>query len=256
MSDFSGDEQLSDLIYNLEEGITVSAELKTLVSDDIALFEMQCGGEPGSLMPILTALEAMKMALAAFALIGYDAQGLLACKGLNQIYLGLSHGSICSYMPETLAWMFCTMIIILFSGMTLFTLRAALLPDKAVRVVEEHTTDDYELELKYMPSAETPIPLGNHPFSNYTDDEERYQYSVGPSVTSSNNGQSTQHDDDSLTNFSANLEDIEEVIEVTRIPTEETGSVDIQISTRSLPTEKVSRMSINASGKKESTRTL
>lgn len=252
VSEFDGVDQLSDLVYTLEEGITVSSELKAIIANDIALFEMQCGGEPGSLMPVLTGLEGMKIALAAFTLIGYDAENLLACKGLNKIYRGLSHVSICSYMPETLAWMFCTMIIILFSGMTLFTLRAALLPDKAVRLVEAHDEGDYEL--KYMPSAETPIPLGNHPFSNCTDDDDRYEYSVGPSITSSHNDRTT--DDDSLTNFSANLEDVEEMVEVKRIPSDESGSVDIMVSSRTLPVGNVSRMPMEETEKKRSTKTL
>ncbi len=136
-------------------------------------------------------LDATKIAVAAFLLVGYRAQSLLNCRRLNSIYIGLAHGAVCEHMPETLSWMFCTMAIIMFSGMTLFTFRAALLPDKEVKRGELEEIDDV-YENQYSPS----IDKDDYPYvpNSNTEEDGRYQYSVGPSVSTFTNSQMVDSD--------------------------------------------------------------
>ena len=131
---------------DLETSHEICTDLKEVINADITAFEIACNGYPGSLDPLLTSLDATKIAITTFLVVGYRAQSLLNCQRLNSIYIGLSHGAVCTHMPDTLAWMFCTMAIILLSGMTLFTFRAALLPDKEVRRSEFEEIDDVLIE--------------------------------------------------------------------------------------------------------------
>jgi hypothetical protein len=237
---------LNGLVANLEEGYVACNDFQLIMAADINTFEKACGGKPGSLEPITVALNGMQAATLSFTEIGYDAQELLACRKLNSIYIKLMHGSVCTHMPETLAWMFCTMCIILLSGMMLFTLRAALLPDKIVN------DDEY--------SVDTSLGLGHLPRHHV--DSRRGNYSVGPSTVTSiddynfnessatlatdinvrsdgalgyNNGK----EEESASVVSAKTEaespvEEQQEVEVSRLPTADEGDVVVQVSTRNL----------------------
>lgn len=175
-STFSGNSELDKLVNDLESAHELCTDLKQVINADLTTFETACGGYPGSLDPLLVSLDATKIAVGAFLVVGYKAQSLLSCKRLNSIYIGLAHGAVCEHMPETLAWMFCTMAIIMFSGMILFTFRAALLPDKAVEL--EEIDDVYEN--KYTPSFDKSEPSYASKFR--TQQRPKYQH-TGPSVS-------------------------------------------------------------------------
>lgn len=158
-------QDLDDLVSNLEAATQASTDLKEIMLQDLSFFETACGGTTGSLDPILSAIDASKVALAQFILVGFDMQQLLSCEELNSIYIKLAHGSVCTYLPDTFAWMFCTMSIILLSGMILYTLRSALLPNKEIRddKNEESVVDmDHEM---YLPSMIEPNK--RHPNIHY-----------------------------------------------------------------------------------------
>ena len=228
-------------MVNLEEGLTVCSDLQSIMKEDITSFENSCAGSPGSLDPILLALGGMQIAIAGFILIGFDAQDLLKCEGLNSIYIGLTHGSACTHMPETLAWMFCTMFIILISGMTLFTLRAALLPDKIVEYwssgSDSNGSQD-QFDERYLNQDMEVIYSSK---SSNPDDLLKYKYSIEPSILSNNNVTPID-DDDTATSSSGGeknmqvartYDDIED-IEIKRLPTTQTEDVEIQVSSRNL----------------------
>jgi hypothetical protein len=255
---------LNGLVANLEEGYVACNDFQLIMAADINTFEKACGGKPGSLEPITVALNGMQAATLSFTEIGYDAQELLACRKLNSIYIKLMHGSVCTHMPETLAWMFCTMCIILLSGMMLFTLRAALLPDKIVNDDEysdSYTDDDEDiLANKYEHSVDTSLGLGHLPRHHV--DSRRGNYSVGPSTVTSiddynfnessatlatdinvrsdgalgyNNGK----EEESASVVSAKTEaespvEEQQEVEVSRLPTADEGDVVVQVSTRNL----------------------
>lgn len=149
---------MDDLVVNLEEGYVVVNDLKQVIEANIADFELACGGTSGSLSPVLDSFDAMRVAAANFILIGYDGQDLLQCEGLNEIYIGLSHGSVCNYMPETLSWLFITMTIILGAGMVLITFRAALKPDKFNEIDDDYVVEyqDDDGDVKSLRSIQTP----------------------------------------------------------------------------------------------------
>jgi len=284
---FSGSSELETFVSDLESAYEVSSDLKQVISADITMYEQACNGYPGSLDPLLVSLDAVKLAIGNFLVVGYKAQSFLNCKRLNSIYIGLSHGAVCSHLPDTLAWMFCTMAIILFSGMVLFTFRAALLPDKQIRN-ELHEIDDV-YENNYEPSVDlSPPPSKEFPRINTF---RNYNSRTDPSVSTFTVSQTVIHDDtsvctdngssaDSFTgkpiqnleenvgenretstvpqtsdnhdsraqtapatmeaaslNKSANTNDISEVeeeVEVTRLPTEDVDDVEIQVSQRNL----------------------
>ena len=201
----------------------VVSDLKDIIQGDTSAFETACGGSEGSLDPVLTALDVMKIAIASFTLIGHDGQNLLSCQGLNSIYIGLSHGSICRHMPETLAWMFFTMTIILLSGLNLFTFRAALLPDKRTHDDEDimrGEEDEYDDEIKSIASNETPLPISQNPLHIPVDFDEN------STVDMSENHLGRKEDD--------SIEHIEQEIEVSRLPTTDSDDIEIQISSRNL----------------------
>ena len=130
---------------------------------ELPFFEAACNGTSGSLNPVLTSIDATKVSIGQFILIGNDMEQVLACQGLNSIYIKLAHGSVCTYLPETFAWMFCTMSIILFSGMTLFTLRAALLPNMETQYDPDEDEDDLDHE-KRLPHDDS---NAQHPYISY-----------------------------------------------------------------------------------------
>lgn len=230
-TDFSGTAELDTLVVQLGEARDAVRDLKDIIASDQPAFETACGGTAGSLDPVMLSLEAMKLASNGFLVIGADAQSLLSCKELNGIYLGLSHGAVCKYMPETLAWMFVTMSIILIAGMTLVTFRAALRPDVLTEDQRRYFFDDEEEDFKRSPSSETPFPASNRTLNTRGQDE--FERSVDGQSQQGRYDDATADYTEDQRNDTGYYED-EHDVEISRLPTNEGGGVQVQRSARNL----------------------
>jgi len=135
---FKGQTDMINIVDNLKSGLEVADDLKVLLDNQITTFEAACGGEAGSLGPVSDAIGGFKYATISFVVIGENALRTAECEPINKIYTDFSHEGVCRNMPDTLYWMFITMMLVLVSGMAIFTLRGALLPS-----INDDEPDDY-----------------------------------------------------------------------------------------------------------------
>jgi len=239
---FNGLYDLNDLVYGLEDAQGVCIDLQAVMNEDISTFEQACGGGPGDLDPVDTALAGMELSASSFLRIGYETQEVLSCENLNSIYIELAHGSMCTYLPQTLAWMFTTMSIILGSGMMLFTLRAALLPDK-----DRHDYSRHDKNGRGKNSRGKNHRRDKHDYDEDFDDEnenETREYAVtgydeneGSDHANTEQGSVASKSVVSKSNKSVsdNSTIFDGEVEVTRLPTNDLGeAVEVQVSSRQL----------------------
>jgi len=126
--EFVGYESVDQLVNDLEDGDQAVIDLRTLLEDNQKDFETRCGGAEGSLDGLKSSLTAIDNAFASFVSIGRDTRNLLECEPINQMYKDLYHEGVCRKMPNTMFWMFVTMLLVLFFGMIIISLRGALVP--------------------------------------------------------------------------------------------------------------------------------
>jgi len=84
-------------------------------------------------------------AFSDFLQIATDARGILECKRINEVYVGIHHDLICTSIPKTLTWIFATTTASMLSGMLIFLFRGALLPTQHMEGMYEGVFSDENL---------------------------------------------------------------------------------------------------------------
>ena len=114
---------------DLTDGNDAVSDLKKILDLNQRDFENRCGGGEGSLDGLKSSLTAVNLAFSSFVVISQDAKSLLECKPINKIYTDFWHDGVCKQLPNTMFWMFITMLLVLVSGMIIISLRGALVPE-------------------------------------------------------------------------------------------------------------------------------
>jgi hypothetical protein len=127
--DFIGYDSVDNLVNELTDGNQAVVDLKKVLELNQKDFENRCGGGDGSLDGLKSSLVAVNLAFSSFVMISQDARSLLECKPINKIYTDFWHDGVCKQLPNTMFWMFITMILVLVSGMITISLRGALVPE-------------------------------------------------------------------------------------------------------------------------------
>ncbi len=152
---------MQNLKTDMKDAMDALAGLQSMIDSEIETLEIICGGDPGSLDPVSEALGKIQSTIMNFTSIIDEALSLVECKPINDIYTDFFHDGVCGNLPQALYAMFVSIVMVLVSGMGIFTLRGALLPNLK-EVVEEgeyvpytysrrwnrsnHIRDDVDLE--------------------------------------------------------------------------------------------------------------
>lgn len=119
---------VNKLVNDLIEGRDAVNDLDFLLEISQSDFEILCGGEEGSLDAFRSSLSSVDVAFNSFVIAAEGARDLLQCEPMNEIYKDFMHKDVCDSLPITITWMFSTMLSVVVLGMTVFSLRGALLP--------------------------------------------------------------------------------------------------------------------------------
>jgi len=126
---FVGYDSVDNLVNELTDGNQLVIDLQKVLELNQKDFESMCGGGDGSLDGLNSALVRVNLAFSSFVLISQDARSLLECEPINKIYADFFHDGVCEELPNTMFWMFITMLLVLFFGMITISLRGALVPE-------------------------------------------------------------------------------------------------------------------------------
>ena len=103
-------------------------DLDIVLQDHKAELESLCGGGVGSFDNFHASLSDISDRFGSFIDIAEDTTDLLSCEPINALYQEFMHGDVCDNLPITSTWIFSTMLLFVFFGITVFSLRGALLP--------------------------------------------------------------------------------------------------------------------------------
>lgn len=123
---------IEDLVVQLDEGTRSAKDLQQLITINKNDFEQYCGGAAGSLDPLQ---ETLGLAIDAFddvMAIGNSTTDLLSCQDINSIWVDIVHDAACTSAPSAFTWMFSSIMAVYFSGIVIYLLRGALLPDEDI----------------------------------------------------------------------------------------------------------------------------
>lgn len=144
---FEGLDLIGQLVEDLKDGNQAVIDLDSILEADQSYFEALCGGEDGSLDAFKSSLSTMSLVLSSFVFAAEDARNLLQCEPINALYKDFMHGDVCESLPNTTAWMFSTTLLVVVFGISVFTLRGALLPPiprDIEKELESSELEDYE----------------------------------------------------------------------------------------------------------------
>ncbi len=133
---------VEDLLAQLDEGTTVARDLQLLIDQRQNQFEMACGGQPGSLNPLLNTLGLTIEAFDEVLEIGNSTTDLLSCEDINSIWIDIVHEAVCTSAPSAFTWMFSSITGVYAAGIFVYMLRGALLPAVDIKDVEGWGEDD------------------------------------------------------------------------------------------------------------------
>jgi hypothetical protein len=128
MGSFEGLDVVYNLVERLKEGNQAVIDLEIVLRANKARFESLCGGEDGSLDAFHASLTDIGDRFDSFIDVAEDTTDLLSCEPINALYKEFMHGDVCENLPITSTWIFSTMLLFVFFGITVFSLRGALLP--------------------------------------------------------------------------------------------------------------------------------
>lgn len=129
---------MDSLVNDLKDGRQAVIDLDIVLDQNQRQFEVQCGGEEGSLDPLKSSLSSVEIAFSSFIVAGEDTRNLLECGPIHELYKDFFHDGICRNLPNTLFWMFITMLLVMCFGLIILTFRGALVPS-----VENDEPEDY-----------------------------------------------------------------------------------------------------------------
>ncbi len=135
---------VEDLILQVNEGTSAATEFQTLIELNQGEFENQCGGQAGSLDPLVETLSLAVDHFDDLLEIGDRTTDLLSCEGINSIWVDIVHDAVCTSAPCAFMWMFTSTMIVYVSGILIYFLRGALLPSEDVRDVGTYRGDVYD----------------------------------------------------------------------------------------------------------------
>lgn len=135
---FIGYESVDQLVNDLIDGRQAVIDLGIVLGERQRQFEVQCGGEPGSLDPLVSSLTTVEVAFSSFIDAGIDTRNLLECQPIHALYTDFFHDGVCRNLPNTLFWMFMTMLLVVIFGLIILTFRGALVP-----TLENDEPEDY-----------------------------------------------------------------------------------------------------------------
>lgn len=158
--EFEGLNVVGSLVDDLKDGNQVVIDLKLILDDSQKEFETMCDGDEGSLDGFKSSLSSVSNALSLLIFAAEDARNLLECKPINSMYEDFFHEGVCTSLPDTLYWMFVTMMLVVTFGMLILTLRSALVPSLTENEPENH----------YYTVSE---PHYENPRENFADDDEK-----------------------------------------------------------------------------------
>jgi len=135
---------VEELLIQVKEGSITALELQILIKVNQERFENECGGQSGSLDPLLPLLTMVIDAFKDLDEVGESATDLLNCESINSIWVDLAHEAVCTSLPGAFAWMFSSITGVYVAGMLTYLLRGALLPSKDVKDVHSVYHDDVD----------------------------------------------------------------------------------------------------------------
>ena len=139
----------TDMLSQLDEATAKSTDLQVILAQNKADFEVYCGGGAGSLDTLELVLDDAVIAFDNLNEIGKNTTDLLACEGINGIWVDIMHDAVCSSSPTSLAWMFASMAAIYSVGIFIFLFRGALQPTQ----FENYQKEETSIYKKEEPSA-------------------------------------------------------------------------------------------------------
>ena len=101
----------------------------------------ECPGADGSLDDVTETLVSIREAFIKIIGITNVLSDVIACERVNSIYVDLIYVAACTDLPYALTWMFAMLLIFSSLGMTIITLRAAILPPKKASDYYDATTN-------------------------------------------------------------------------------------------------------------------
>ena len=133
---------VQDLLVSLDEGTQATKDLAALVEANQEDFEAVCGGEPGSLDPLLVTLALAIESFDEVKSIGDSATNLLECEDINAIWVDIVHDAFCTSAPSAFNWMFASVTAVYSSGIMIYLIRGALLPTVDLQRFDEYDDED------------------------------------------------------------------------------------------------------------------
>jgi hypothetical protein len=116
------------LVNDLKDGRQAVIDLDIVLDQNQRQFEVQCGGEEGSLDPLKSSLSSVEVSFSSFITAGEDTRNLLECGPIHELYKDFFYDGVCRNLPNTLFWMFITMLLVMSFGLIILTFRGALVP--------------------------------------------------------------------------------------------------------------------------------
>jgi len=201
---FIGYDVVVELLNQLMDGNQAVIDIMALLAEKQANFELQCGQAPGSLDGLRLGLVLVNDAFSGFIFAAEDARNLLECQPINELYKDFFHDGVCGRLPNTLNWMFATMILVLAFGMVIFTLRGAMVPSLTKEQPEDYyhskeserglTRELAQVELKHgtdNDAEESVAPPQAEPVEEMNDDAPTSKESAGWFGSSFRSGKAT-----------------------------------------------------------------
>ncbi len=159
---------LDQLIVHLQDGATIVKDFQSYIELEKENLPQICENGGESLDMIQTTSGVVSDALSRFELIAKDVRGILECQRINDIYIGLHHNLLCENLPNSLSWIFTTMLLAFVLGLVSFLMRGALLPS-------EHMDGMYE----GVYSDESIVRVNNTAADDLSYEKDDYSYGDG-----------------------------------------------------------------------------